>query len=235
MKGAGKEKRQLSAKQAAFVCEYLVDKNATQAAIRAGYSPKTATSIGEQLLRKLDVREAVEAGITSLADQVGLTAERVLRERMRLAFFDVRKLLDAEGNPKPLQELDDDTAAAVAGLEVVQMVGSDETPGVISLLKKYKLATKDASLAALEKYLGLNEKPVRFALPAIAGAADCVKAQEAVLQALAAGRLGSVEAKLMADLIDGQRRAYETRDLMERMEQMERAVADLLTQKGIRV
>lgn len=233
--GAGQAMGQLSAKQAAFVREYLVDKNATQAAIRAGYSQRTAASIGEENLRKPEIRAALEAEISDLASRVGLTAERVLQERMRLAFFDVRKLLDAEGNPKPLQDLDDDTAAAVAGLEVVQMVGSDETPGVISLLKKYKLATKDASLAALEKYLGLNEKPVRFALPAIAGAADCVKAQEAVLQALAAGRLGSVEAKLMADLIDGQRRAYETRDLMERMEQMEKAVADLLAQKGIRV
>lgn len=222
-------------KQAAFITEYLVDRNATQAAIRAGYSAKTAASIGEENLRKPEIRAAVDARLSALAVRVGLTAEDVLRERMRLAFFDVRKLLDAEGNPRPLQELDDDTAAAVAGLEVVQIVGSDETPGVLSLVKKYKLAGKDASLAALEKYLGLNEKPVRFALPAIAGAADCVKAQEAVLQALAAGRLGSVEAKLVADLIDSQRRAYETRDLMERMEQMERAVANLLTQKGIQV
>ena len=235
MKKVDKHSDRLNPRQAAFVREYLVDKNATRAAIRAGYSPKTASSIGEQLLRKLDIREAVDAGITSLAEQVGLTAERVLQERMRLAFFDVRKLLDGEGNPTPLQDLDDDTAAAIAGLEVVQMTGSDETPGVISLVKKYKLVGKDTSLAALEKYLGLNEKPLRFELPAIAGAADCVKAQEAVLQALAAGRLGSVEAKLMTDLIDGQRRAYETRDLMERMERMEQAVADLLAQKGVRV
>lgn len=226
---------QLTPRQAAFVQEYLVDKNATQAAIRAGYSPKTARSQGERLLTNAAIRKAVDTGLMDLAERVGLTAERVMQERMRLAFFDPRKLLDSEGNPKPLQDLDDDTAAAIAGLEVVQMTGSDETPGVISQVKKYKLAGKDTSLAALEKYLGLNEKPVRFALPLIASAADCVKAQGAVLEAVSTGRLGSGEAKLMADLIDGQRRAYETHDLLQRMESMEKAVGELLEQKGIRV
>jgi phage terminase small subunit len=227
--------RGLTPKQAAFVREYLVDKNATQAAIRAGYSVKTAASIGEENLRKPEIRTAIDVGLTDLATRVGITAEMVLRERKRIAFFDPRKLLDSEGNPKPIQDLDDDTAAAIAGLDVVQMSGGEAIPGVISLVKKYKLAAKDTSLAALEKYLGLNEKPVRFALPKIGCAEDCTRAHGAVLEAVAAGRLGSSEAKLMADLIDGQRRAYETQDLMKRMEAMEQAIDDLIKQKGIRL
>lgn len=126
------------------------------------------------------------------------------------------------------------TAAAIAGLDVVQMSGTEATPGVISLVKKYKLAAKDTSLAALEKYMGLNEKPVRFSLPPIDCAEDCTKAHGAVLAAVAAGRLGASEAKLMADLIDGQRRAYETQDLMRRMETMEQAIEELLKMKGTR-
>lgn len=224
----------LTPKQAEFVQQYLVDKNATQAAIRAGYSPKTAASQGERLLRNAEVRAAVAAGQADLAARVGFTAEMVLRERKRIAFFDPRKLLDDDGNPKPLQDLDDDTAAAIAGLDVVQMSGGDATPGVISLVKKYKLAAKDTSLAALEKYMGLNEKPVRFALPPIDCAEDCTKAHGAVLAAVAAGRLGASEAKLMADLIDGQRRAYETQDLIRRMETMEQAIEELLKMKGTR-
>lgn len=225
-------RRGLTSKQAAFVLEYQVDRNATQAAIRAGYSPKTAASIGEENLRKPEIRGAIDVGLTDLAARVGITAEMVLRERKRIAFFDPRKLLDGEGNPMPLQDLDDDTAAAIAGLDVVQMMGGAETPGVISLVKKYKLAAKDTSLAALEKYLGLNEKPIRFALPKISGAEDCTKAQGAVLDAVASGRLGPSEAKLMTDLIDGQRRAYETHDIMKRMEAMEESVAKLLNQMG---
>lgn len=224
----------LTDKQVMFVRQYLVDQNATQAAIRSGYSAKTAASQGERLLRNAEVRAAVEVGLADLAAQVGFTAEMVLRERARIAFFDPRKLLDEEGNLKPMQDLDDDTAAAIAGLDVVQMSGGEATLGVVSLVKKYKLAAKDTSLAALEKYLGLNEKPVRFSLPAITCAEDCTKAHGAVLEAVAAGRLGSGEAKLMADLIDGQRRAYETQDLTKRMEAMELAINELLKQKGSR-
>lgn len=223
----------MTPKQQAFVHEYLLDKNATQAAIRAGYSLKTAASIGEENLKKPEIRAAIDAGLNDLAARVGVSAEMVLRERKRIAFFDPRQLLDGEGNPKPLQELDADTAAAIAGLEVVQMTGGEATPGVISYVKKYKLAAKDTSLAALEKYLGLQEKPVRFALPKIESANDCAKAHSEVLEAVAAGRLGSSEAKLLADLIDGQRRTYETQDILDRMEAMEKTIADLLKQRGI--
>jgi phage terminase small subunit len=221
-------------KEQAFVREYRVDRNATKAAIRAGYSKKTAGSAGQRLLKKVEIRAAIDADVHDLATKVGLTAERVLRERMRIAFFDPRNLLDSEGNPKPLQDLDADTAAAIAGLEVVQMTGGEAIPGVLSYVKKYKLAAKDTSLVALEKYLGLNEKPTRFALPKISCAEDCTKAQGAVLEAVAAGRLGPSEAKLLSDLIDGQRRAHETHDLMRRMDAMEQAVEKLLNQKGVR-
>jgi phage terminase small subunit len=76
----------------------------------------------------------------------------VLQERARLAFFDVRKLLDATGKPKAIQDLDDDTAAAIQGLDVAN-IGSGEV-GVGEVLK-IKLADKNASLTALEKHLGL--------------------------------------------------------------------------------
>lgn len=213
--------KSLTNKQAAFVREYLVDKNATQAAIRAGYSPKTAASIGEENLKKPEIRAAVDASLLELAERVGITAEMVLRERKRIAFFDARKLLDNEGNPLPMQELDDDTAAAIAGLEVVQMSGGDEIPGVISLVKKYRFATKDTSLAALEKYLGLNEKPMRFALPKIQDAEGCTKAQAMVINAVATGALLLSEARLISDLVDGLRKAYETHDLASQMQDLQ--------------
>lgn len=225
----------MTEKEQAFVREFRVDRNATKAAIRAGYSKKTAGSAGQRLLKKVEIRAAIDAADHDLASRVGLSAERVLRERMRIAFFDPRQLLDSEGNPKPLQELDADTAAAIAGLEVVQMTGGEATPGVLSYVKKYKLAAKDTSLAALEKYMGLHEKPIRFALPKIESAEDCTRAQAAVLDAVASGRLGPSEAKLMADLIDGQRRALETHDLMRRMDEIEQAVEKLLNLKGVRL
>lgn len=69
-------------KQAAFIAEYLVDKNATQAAIRAGYSARTAASIGEENLRKPDIRAAIDEALRRLAEATMTEAEWV-RGRLR--------------------------------------------------------------------------------------------------------------------------------------------------------
>ena len=70
----------LSPKQAAFVAEYLIDLNATRAAIRAGYSEKTADRIGAQLLGKTWVREALEKAQARRAEKVERTALDVLKD-----------------------------------------------------------------------------------------------------------------------------------------------------------
>lgn len=69
----------LTDKQTAFVREYLVDLNATQAAVRAGYSERTASRIGPQLLGKNWVREAIEKAQAKRARRVEIKAEDVLR------------------------------------------------------------------------------------------------------------------------------------------------------------
>ncbi|KXB29266.1 hypothetical protein AT959_14925 [Dechloromonas denitrificans] len=212
----------MTPKQAAFIQQYLVDKNATQAAIRAGYSAKTASSAGERLLRNVEVCEAIERGMSDLAGRLGITAERVLLERSRLAFFDVRKLFRDDGGPKPINELDDDTAAAIAGLEVAEIwEGSGEDRHFVGYLKKYKLASKDPSLAALDKYFGLNEKAIRFLLPSIEVPADCAKAQASIIQAVAAGSILPSEAETLAGLVEQQRRSLETSDMAERLATVE--------------
>lgn len=71
--------KRLTAKQSAFVNEYLVDKNATQAAIRAGYSKKTAGSIGDENLQKPEIRAAVDAGLLRLAEATETEAQWVRR------------------------------------------------------------------------------------------------------------------------------------------------------------
>lgn len=69
-------------KQAAFITEYLVDKNATQAAIRAGYSPRTAAAIGEENLRKPDIRAAIDDALQRLAEAT-MTESEWVRRRLR--------------------------------------------------------------------------------------------------------------------------------------------------------
>lgn len=212
----------MTPKQAAFVQQYLVDKNATQAAIRAGYSAKTASSAGERLLRNVEIAKALERGMSDLAGRLGITAERVLLERSRLAFFDVRKLFREDGSPIPVNELDADAAAAIAGLEVAEIwEGGGEDRHFVGYLKKYKLASKDPSLAALEKYFGLNEKAIRCPLSVIETPADCAKAQASIIQAVAAGTILPSEGETLAGLIEQQRRSLETSDMAERLATVE--------------
>lgn len=147
----------LNPKQERFVAEYLVDLNATQAAIRAGYSPKTAKEQGARLLTNAHIQQAVQERRQQHQANTGLTVERVLLEAMRLAFFDIRKLTDAEGNPIPINQLDDDTAAAIQGLELATERSRDED-GSVTVVRKYKIADKNAALERLFKHLGLFQK-----------------------------------------------------------------------------
>lgn len=167
----------LTKKQERFVEEYLVDLNATQAAIRAGYSPKTAEQMGYQLLQKTSVQKKLEQAMDQRSKRVEITQDRVLREYARLAFFDPRKLFDDEGNPRHVTELDDDTAAALVGLDVVKEVDPDT--GDVTYTKKYKLVNKLGALDSLGKHLGLfdgkggkGEKPENNLLDAIAESAQ---------------------------------------------------------------
>lgn len=109
-------------------------------------------------MKDVRVASAIAARRSVLQDRLEITTDRVLRERARLAFFDVRKLFNDDGSPKPINELDDDTAAAIAGLEVAEIwEGSGDNRHFVGYLKKYKLTDKSASLTALEKHLGLYE------------------------------------------------------------------------------
>lgn len=116
----------LTDKQSAFVAEYLKDKNATQAAIRAGYSAKTAHSQGPRLLENVEVARAVDDGLKALADKAGVTSERVIKELARIAFSDLRNILTDSGNIIDAQDWDDDTAAAIASVEIVARHGSEQ-------------------------------------------------------------------------------------------------------------
>ena len=149
-----KKKANLTQKQSCFVDEYLVDLNATQAAIRSGYSKKTARTIGNQNLTKLDISSAIQERMNYRSERTKVTLDQVVREAARLALFDPRKLFSADGTPIAIQDLDDDTAACIAGLDVVNMGSGDQIGQVL----KYKLAPKGQAIDTLMKHLGGYEK-----------------------------------------------------------------------------
>lgn len=158
-------------KQAAFVAEYLISGNATQAAIHAGYSAKTAHVIGQENLRKPAIASLLaqkQSVIAARQDErlaaMELTEERVARETARLAFFDPRKMFDSDGRPLSVAELDSDTAACIVGLDVLEeFQGSGADRVLIGYVKKYKIADKNSALERAAKILGMfkkdNEQP----------------------------------------------------------------------------
>lgn len=144
----------LTAKQAKFVDEYMVDLNATQAAIRAGYSEKTARQTAAENLTKPNIQKVIARRREAASESAQITVDRVVREAARLALFDPRKLFNADGTPKAIQDLDDDTAACIAGIDVMSMGSGDD----IGQVMKYKLAPKGQAIETLMKHLGGYEK-----------------------------------------------------------------------------
>lgn len=157
----------LSEKHQRFVEEYLVDLNATQAAIRAGYSEKTAYAQGSALLKHIEVKKAVAKAKKERANRMSITQDRVLLELARIAYFDIRKTVDANGAPIPIQDLDADTAAAIAGIEVLeQWEGSGEDREMVGLLKKYKVFDKNSAITNAMRHLGMHKDSLKLDLPA---------------------------------------------------------------------
>ena len=143
----------LTDKQTRFVQEYLKDFNATQAAIRAGYSRRTARAIGQENLTKPAVAEAVDAGKKRIADRAEVTVERIVQEAAAIAFHDTRKLFHEDGRLKAPHELDDETSAAIAGIEVEEMFeGRGEARTHVGRLHKVKRWEKTKALELLAKF-----------------------------------------------------------------------------------
>lgn len=143
----------LTPNQQRFVDEYLVDLNATQAAIRAGYSAKTAHVQGTRLLGIARVSEAVAEAQKEREQRTRITADRVLQELARIAFFDPRKAYNEDGSVKPIPEMDDDTAAAVAGFEVNEVNSGGDSP--VGVIKKIRFSSKDTAITLAMRHLGM--------------------------------------------------------------------------------
>lgn len=147
--------RALAPQQQRFCEEYLVDLNGTQAAIRAGYSVRTAQEQASRLLSNVMVQAEVERLAAARSQRTQITADRVLQEIARLAFVDVRKLFD--GNRlKDLSALDDDTAAALASVEIDELYEYvDGHRHSIGQTKKVKVWNKTENLKLLAQHLRL--------------------------------------------------------------------------------
>lgn len=121
-----KDKNGLTPKQARFVAEYLIDLNATQAAIRAGYSEKAARVVGCQNLTKPNISEAVRIAIEEKLTSLDLSFDRIVLEAARVGTSDARQLFGEGGQLLSVPEISEDTARAISSVKVTRNANDDE-------------------------------------------------------------------------------------------------------------
>lgn len=145
-----------------FCDEFLVDYNGTRAAIRAGYSKKSACSQASRLLTKAKVQQYLTQKKQKVADKLEITMERTLNEIGRIAFQDPRRLFNADGTFKSIHELDDDTAAVLSGTEIEESF-TEKNKVKLSTGRNIKLKfwPKDKALEMLAKHFKIySDAPV---------------------------------------------------------------------------
>jgi len=150
----------MTPKQARFVAEYLIDLNATQAAIRAGYAPKTANRAGSDLLTKPDIQAAVSSAKDRQLKSADLSATRILEEMRRVALVDPGAIFNDDGRLKAVSEWDEDTRRAISSVDVKRLPGGDAAEP--QEIVKVRFVSKTAALDQLGKHFGLLKEQIEI-------------------------------------------------------------------------
>lgn len=122
----------LTPKQAQFVIEYLIDLNATQAAIRAGYSESSAGSIGEENLTKPEIAKEIQYQMDARATRTLITADKVLHEMFGLASVDINECFDDNGDMKPLNQMPLNVRKAISSIEIDAIYEMQDDTSIVS-------------------------------------------------------------------------------------------------------
>lgn len=160
----------LTAKMIRFAEEYIVDLNATQAAIRAGYSEKTAKSIGQENLTKPDLQEYIQKLMDERSKRTEITADMVLKEYAKIGFSNITDYLKVSVKPRPVTiETADGTTTIMEDVQGVDLFDTDtvdpEKMRAVAEIKQtrdgiaLKLHDKKGALDSIARHLGMfNDK-----------------------------------------------------------------------------
>ncbi|WP_324272820.1 terminase small subunit [Acinetobacter junii] len=140
----------LTPKQQRFVEEYLIDLNATQAAIRAGYSEKTANEIGAENLAKPSIAKAIQDALKERKERVQIDADYVLKRLVEIDQMDVLDIMDENLNMKPLKEWPKIWRQYINNVESIELSDGE------GWLKKIKWPDKVKNLELLGKHIAVG-------------------------------------------------------------------------------
>lgn len=143
----------MTKKQKRFVEEYLIDLNATQAAIRAGYSPHTAKDIGCENLAKPNIAAAISQAMAERSRRTGINQDRVLQELARIGFAKITDVVDPK-TAKIRPDASDDDLACIQSIKI--------KPNEFGTEREVRLYDKKSALVDLGKHLGLFKDKVEL-------------------------------------------------------------------------
>lgn len=145
----------MTKKQKRFIEEYLVDLNATQAAIRAGYSPDTAGSIGSENLKKPEIRARIEKAIAERSKRTGINQDRIVMELAKIALLNPKGLVNFD-EATIKEDAADEDVAAVASVRVKRFPTKDGE----GVEREVKMYDKTKALELLGRHLGMFKDKV---------------------------------------------------------------------------
>lgn len=143
----------MTKKQKIFVEEYLIDLNATQAAIRAGYSPDTAGAIGSENLKKPEIRACIDKAMAERSKRTGISQDRVLMELARIGFSKITDVIDPD-TAKVKEDAADDDLACIQSIKIKEGEHGTE--------REVKLYDKRSALVDIGKHLGMFKENVNL-------------------------------------------------------------------------
>lgn len=147
----------LNGKKKLFCREYILDLNATQAAIRAGYSARTAYSIGARLLTETAVIECVKQLKQKRIEQLGIDANYVLMRLFEIDQMDALDILNEDMTIKPISEWPLVWRRYLSGFDLAEIFeGRGEDREMVGVLKKIKWPDKVKNLELLGKHVSVQ-------------------------------------------------------------------------------
>ncbi|EOZ4776718.1 terminase small subunit [Pseudomonas aeruginosa] len=145
----------LTKKQRLFVDEYLLDLNATQAAIRAGYSTRRAAEIGYQLLQRPEVAQAIQAAMAERSKRTEVEADYVIRRLREIDEMDVLDILEDDGSFRSIRDWPKAWRQFLSGIEIAELFeGRGDDRRIAGVLRKVKWPDKLRNLELLSRHVG---------------------------------------------------------------------------------
>ncbi len=145
----------LTKKQRLFVDEYLIDLNATQAAIRAGYSTRRAAEIGYQLLQRPEVAQAIQAAMAERSKRTEVEADYVIRRLREIDEMDVLDILEDDGSFRSIRDWPKAWRQFLSGIEIAELFeGRGDDRRIAGVLRKVKWPDKLRNLELLSRHVG---------------------------------------------------------------------------------